>query len=80
MTISELIEILEQRQAEFGEDTEVQILYQESRPIYAKTFGVIDSEELAYDEDSGNERVFIVVGSDLGYGSREAWLLCQRNP
>jgi len=87
MTVQELIDILQDQ----NPDADVRLMTQQSWPFENNIRGVTDSEELRRaagedDEppcDCGDPEcedpdpvVYIVEGSQLGYGDKNAWNLC----
>lgn len=81
MTISELIELLQEQQRHVGEDVEVRIMEQPNWPFEHDVEGVISRSEInqrkdpADDdpEDNEPETVFITEGRQLCYGNKDAW-------
>lgn len=85
MTIDELIERLEDARDDLGGDTEVRLMTQQSWPFESSIKGICSSEDIANcceddeedEEEAEAEKVlFIVEGSQLGYGSKKAWEAC----
>jgi len=83
MTISELIERLEEIRDTYGEDCEVRLMTQQNWPFENTIYGLTTSTEMseaADDEDdcdSPDETVvYLVEGQQLGYGSKTAWECC----
>ena len=86
MTLSELIERLEELRDEVGENAEVRIMSQPNWPFENSIKGLTTSRQMNEQADpedvdvSENENdpevVFIVEGSQLGYGSKNAWNCC----
>lgn len=82
MTVSELIERLEEYRAEFG-DVEVRLMTQAHYPFENAIAGVASGQEIneASDEedpeDDGDvdddDVIYIVEGQQLGYGTKRAW-------
>lgn len=82
MKVSELIEILQEQDP----DAEVLIMSQQSWPFENAVAGVAvreevvradvddgDDEETEYERSTAANDVFIVEGSQLRYGSKNAW-------
>ena len=84
MTIDELIERLEGYRDEIGGDAEVRLMTQQSWPFENTIYGLASGAEInASDEDDdGNVEadavLYLVEGSQLGYGTRRAWDVAQR--
>ena len=85
MTVEELIARLEDIRDELGGDTEVRLMTQQSWPFENTIYGLCSSKEIeeACDDDEedegyGDEPVvlFIVEGTQLGYGTKKAWEVC----
>jgi hypothetical protein len=89
MTIRELIEKLEEIENDLGTDIEVRLMTQENWPFENTIHGVttsidmiqpIGDEDEEFEEPSCDETVekvvYIVEGSQLGYGSKLAWQTC----
>jgi hypothetical protein len=85
MTVEELIARLEDIRDDLGRDTEVRLMTQQNWPFENRIEGLCSSREIAeaYDEDEededyGDEPVvlFIVEGTQLGYGTKKAWEVC----
>lgn len=85
MTIDELIARLEDVRDDLGGDTEVRLMTQQNWPFENSIKGICSSEDIAtccdYDEEDeeeaeSNKVLFIVEGSQLGYGSKKAWEAC----
>ncbi len=82
MTISELIERLEEYRDEFG-DVEVRLMTQAHYPFENAIAGVASGEEInaAGDEDDPDDDgdvddddvLYLVEGRQLGYGTKRAW-------
>jgi len=82
MTISELIERLEEYRDEFG-DIEVRLMTQSHYPFENAIAGVASGAEInaAGDEDDPDDDgdvddddvLYIVEGQQLGYGTKRAW-------
>jgi hypothetical protein len=82
MTVSELIERLEEYRLIHGDDCEVRLQTQENWPFENDINGLCSADELAAscgdcDEDDQAEEiepvVYLVEGSQLGYGTKAAW-------
>lgn len=85
MTISELIEVLQEQQEHLGPDVEVRIMEQPAWPFEYEVEGVVSRSEIrerrdpADDElddepeDKEPETVFILEGRQLCYGNKDAW-------
>lgn len=78
MTVGELKQLLE----DFEDDQEVKIMSQPSWPFEYDIAGLISRDEIRPedpndepdDEDDEDSRdIFILEGSQLGYGSKRAW-------
>lgn len=82
MTIAELIEILQECQTELGDNAEVRLMTQYNWPFENSLLGVALSTELREeddDEESDEEPVlYLVEGSQLGYGTKRAWEVARR--
>jgi len=83
MTIEELIERLEEARDELGGDCEVRLMTQQNWPFENSIEGICSSNDIELeeddedDDDAESEKVlFIVEGSQLGYGSKKAWDAC----
>lgn len=84
MTVARLIEVL----SEYPEDAVVHIMTQESWPFENTIAGVVSREEfLDHDEEldemdikEGRKTtdVFLLEGSQLRYGRKDAWQVCRR--
>jgi hypothetical protein len=83
MTISELIERLEDAMGDYGPDAEVRLMTQQHWPFENEIQGLAGSREIA-DQESADEPhdcpesiaeecVYLVEGSQIGYGSKAAW-------
>jgi hypothetical protein len=82
MTISDLIARLEEYQQLHGEDCEVRLMTQQNWPLENSITGLASAAEIAAasgdcDEDEDAEEiesiVYLVEGSQIGYGSKLAW-------
>ena len=79
MTLNELIERLEEYRDELGEDAEVRLMTQQNWPFENTITGLASSAEINGADDDDDEDVeadavvYIVEGTQLGYGSKRAW-------
>jgi hypothetical protein len=84
MTISELIERLEEYRDEIGGDTEVRLMTQENWPFENSIRGLCSGKEISEsdddddddddsDGDSNASVVYIVEQDQLSYGTKRAW-------
>ena len=80
MTISQLIERLEEYRKAMGDDIEVRLMTQQEWPFENAILGLASGEEINAtddaedDEDVDDENVVYIVERDqLGYGSKRAW-------
>ncbi len=84
MTLNELIERLEEYRDLHGEDCEVRLMTQQNWPFENAITGLVSGAEINDtdeddDEDTDDEDVdedaviYIVEGTQLGYGSKRAW-------
>jgi hypothetical protein len=93
MTISELIERLEEYRDQIGGDTEVRLMTQESWPFENSIRGLCSGKEISEwgdsdddgdddDDDSDGDSdlsvVYIVEQDQLGYGTKRAWDVARR--
>lgn len=87
MTVDELIEYLEGYRDEIGGDAEVRLMTQQNWPFENTIHGLASGAEINNaddDEDFQDQDVeadavlYIVEGSQLGYGSKRAWEVAQR--
>jgi hypothetical protein len=91
MTISELIERLEEYRDEIGGDTEVRLMTQENWPFENSIRGLCSGKEISEwgdsddddddddsDGDSDPSVVYIVEQDQLGYGTKRAWDVARR--
>ena len=89
MTIDDLIARLEELRDDHGGETEVRLMTQQNWPFENGIHGVCSTDEMrdsdCEDEDAedaeddgepGEPIVYIVEGSQLGYGSKSAWNAC----
>jgi hypothetical protein len=84
MTVSQLIELLEDYREQHGDDCEVRLMTQENWPFENNIRGVTSGAEM---NEAGNEdeeeyddqdveadaMVYIVEGGQICYGSKRAW-------
>jgi len=87
MTVDELIERLEEYRELIGGDTEVRLMTQQNWPFENSICGIVSGKEIndAADEDNPGDDddvdddaiVYIVEGSQLGYGTKRAWEVLQ---
>ena len=82
MTVDDLIERLEAYRDELGGDAEVRLATQQNYPLEANLRGVCSASEIIdscdEDEQAVNEAVvYLVEGSQVGYGSKVCWEVCQ---
>ena len=81
MMIQEMIERLEELLEVHGPDCEVRLMTQPTWPFETTIGGIVSSEEIHRadaeddDDDAPPEVVFILEGTQLGYGSKSAWNL-----
>lgn len=80
MTISELIEQLQDMQEQYGEDAEVRLMTQQNWPFENAILGVTSGREMneecgeeGDDDVEKNNMVYIVEGRQICYGSKRAW-------
>jgi hypothetical protein len=87
MTISELIERLEEYRDEIGGDTEVRLMTQENWPFENSIRGLCSGKEISESGDSDDDDsdgdadasvVYIVEQDQLGYGAKRAWDVARR--
>lgn len=87
MKIGELIERLQELAEEVGDDAEVRLMTQPNYPFENSIQGACSGAEIngceegdeGDDQDGdveGDDVVYIVEGSQLGYGSKRAWEAC----
>lgn len=82
MTLDEIIERLEEYRDELGGEVEVRLMTQQNWPFENAVHGVVSGVELNGEEDGEDQDVpdenvvYIVEGSQLGYGSKRAWEVC----
>ncbi len=85
MTLNELIERLEEYRDLHGEDCEVRLMTQQNWPFENTITGLASGAEINDTDDEDDEDVedvedveadavvYIVEGTQLGYGSKRAW-------
>ena len=83
MTLNELIERLEEYRDLLGEDCEVRLMTQQNWPFENAITGLVSGTEINESDEDDDDRddedvnedaaVYIVEGSQLGYGSKRAW-------
>jgi hypothetical protein len=79
MTLNELIERLEEYRALHGEDCEARLMTQQNWPFENAITGLVSGAEINDTDDEDDEDVdtdavvYIVEGTQLGYGSKRAW-------
>ena len=80
MTIDELICKLREYRDDLGGDTEIRLMSQPNWPFEYSFAGLVSSSELReldeedFDSQGDNEQVlYLVEGTQLGYGSKLAW-------
>ena len=89
MTLSDLIERLEELRSELGDDVEVRLMTQQNYPFENELVGatclrdIREREEVESDDDENPERfdadgdpaevVYLLEGRQLGYGTQTAW-------
>ena len=79
MTLNELIERLEEYRDQLGEDTEVRLMTQQNWPFENTITGLAPGAEINESDDDDEEDVdeeavvYIVEGTQLGYGSNRVW-------
>ena len=79
MTLNEMIERLEEYRDELGEDCELRLMTQQNWPFENAITGLVSGAEINEadeddDADVGDDQVvYIVEGTQLGYGSKRAW-------
>jgi hypothetical protein len=84
MTIDDLIERLEGYRDEIGGDAEVRLMTQQNWPFENTIHGLASGAEINAsdeDDDGGVEAdavLYLVEGSQLGYGSKRAWDVANR--
>jgi hypothetical protein len=85
MTIDELIEHLECYRDEIGGDAEVRLMTQQNWPFENAVCGLASGAEINDSDDDDDDDdveadavLYIVEGSQLGYGSKRAWDVARR--
>jgi len=84
MTIDELIERLEGYRDEIGGDAEVRLMTQQNWPFENTIHGLASGAEIndSDEDDDGDVEadavLYLVEGSQLGYGTKRAWDVAQR--
>ena len=89
MTLSDLIERLEELRSELGDDVEVRLMTQQNYPFENELAGatclrdIRERDELDSDDDDNPEGfepegepaevVYLLEGRQLGYGTQTAW-------
>ncbi len=89
MTLSDLIERLEELRSELGDDVEVRLMTQQNYPFENELAGatclrdIRERDEADSDDDDNPERfepegepaevVYLLEGRQLGYGTQTAW-------
>lgn len=79
MTLNQLIERLEEYRVLLGDDCEVRLMTQQNWPFENTITGLVSGEEINADDDDEDQDVendavvYIVDGTQLGYGSKRAW-------
>ncbi len=89
MTLSDLIERLEELRSELGDDVEVRLMTQQNYPFENEFAGatclrdIRERDEVESDDDDNPERfepegdpaevVYLLEGRQLGYGTQTAW-------
>ncbi len=86
MRLGDLIERLQELAGEVSEDAEVRLMTQSSYPFENAIHGLCLGADINGAEDDGDcdddgdveddGVVYIVEGSQLGYGSKRAWEAC----
>ena len=86
MTVSELIERLEEYRELMGDDCEVRLMTQQNWPFENNITGLCSAAEIADDNDNDDEEtekidepeavVYLCEGQQLGYGTKAAWNAC----
>ena len=87
MTVSQLIELLEDYREQHGEDCEVRLMTQQNWPFENRIAGVTsgaemnegdeDEEEFDDQDVEADAMVYIVEGGQICYGSKRAWETCR---
>ena len=80
MTVSELIERLEEYRNLIGDDCEVRLMTQESWPFENNITGLCSAAEIkqvgGVTEIETEDVVYLCEGQQLGYGTKVAWRAC----
>ncbi|MFM7832720.1 MAG: hypothetical protein ACKPJD_13070 [Planctomycetaceae bacterium] len=74
MNIHDLIERLKEYNDLFGPDCEVRLQTQPHWPFETTIAGVVTAEEVLHNDTCPN-LIYILEGTQLGYGSKTAWTL-----
>lgn len=78
-SLRDLIDMLEEAAVELGDDAEVRLMTQHNWPFEYSIFGLARGEDINASEDDDDDDVeddnvlYIVEGTQLGYGSKRAW-------
>lgn len=78
-SLRDLIDMLEEAAVEMGDDAEVRLMTQHNWPFENSIFGLARGEDINASEDDEDDDVeddnvlYIVEGTQLGYGSKRAW-------
>lgn len=80
MNIHDLIERLKEYNDLFGPDCEVRLQTQPNWPFETTIAGVVTAEEVLQNDDENDSDtcpnlIYILEGTQLGYGSKTAWTL-----
>jgi hypothetical protein len=83
VTVDQLIEALEEYRDMLGGDAEVRLMTQHNWPLEYKIHGITSGMDInEQDDDQGDVEddgvVYIVEGSQIGYGTKRAWEVSQR--
>lgn len=79
MTLDELIEQLREHRDNLGGDVEVRLMTQPNWPFENTVAGVVSSAEINEQDElddsdvESDSVIYIVEGTQLGYGSKRAW-------
>lgn len=78
VTVDQLIEALEEYRDMMGGDAEVRLMTQYNWPFEYKIHGITSGMDInEQDDDQGDVEddgvVYIVEGSQIGYGTKRAW-------
>lgn len=83
MTINDMIKRLEEYRDLHGPNCEVRLMTQQAWPFENTIHGVCTNKEMIDDGDDEDENddedepvVYLVEGSQIGYGSKTAWRCC----